>query len=42
MTDQQRLDRMDELRAAIAWLMCGREEDGSKSPKPQPKTDGND
>ncbi len=30
MTDQERLDRMDELRESLAWLMCGLNEDGSE------------
>jgi len=30
MTDKQRCDRIDELRAAIINLMAGLEEDGKK------------
>jgi len=33
MSDQERLDRMDELREALAWLMCGEDEKGPKSSK---------
>jgi len=41
-TDQERLDRIDELKDAVVNLTAGLEEDGSEPIPTEPETDGSE